>query len=61
MKILKLTDSENQIILVNLGNITHIVPDDNNGSVMYTTKESEYFVITVKESIDEIFAVIEGK
>ena len=60
MKIIKLTDSENQIILVNLGNVTHIVPDEKEGSILYTIKESGYFVINVKETINEIYTKIDN-
>ena len=53
MKIIKLTDAENTEILVNFQNVTHATPDEN-GSTIFTTRESGYQIISVKENIDEI-------
>lgn len=54
MKTLKLTNSDNKNILVNFQNVSHVVPTDK-GSVIYTVRESGYYVIHVVESLDEIF------
>lgn len=59
MKLIKLTDSESQVILVNLGNVTHIIPDEKEGSILYTIKDSGYFVIHVKETINQIYENID--
>ncbi len=53
MKTLKLTTSDNKSILVNFQNVSHVSPTEN-GSVIYTVKESGYNVIHVLESIDEL-------
>ena len=41
MSIIKLTDTSNNKILVNLQNVTHIILSED-GSVIYTVKESDY-------------------
>ena len=61
MKILKLTDTDNKVILINLDNVTHITPGDDDGSVIYTIKDSGYYVIRVKENMDKIMELAENK
>jgi hypothetical protein len=58
MKILKLSNSDNQKILVNFQNVTHVTSTEN-GSVIYTIKEEGYHVIHVLENLDEILDKIE--
>ena len=58
MKILKLTSSDNNQILVNFQNVTHATPTEN-GSIIYTIKEEGYHVIHVLENLDEILEKIE--
>lgn len=61
MKILKFTDEEGKVFLINLDNVSHIIPDDKKGSVIYTTRKSPPNIISVKESIDEIKQLIDVK
>ena len=53
MKLIKLTSTiDDQTILVNFDNVTHIVPNEDNSSTIYTTRESGNF--EVKENIEDI-------
>ncbi|WP_319481654.1 hypothetical protein [uncultured Draconibacterium sp.] len=58
MKTIFLTNSDDQEILVNIDNMTHATPNADGGSIIYTTRTKPYDVIWVKESLDQIKALI---
>ena len=58
---MKFTDEEDQMFLINLDNVSHILPRDERGSNIYTTRKSPPNIIFVKESIDEIMQMINAK
>ena len=60
MKLIKLTSSENNVVLVNFQNVSHLA-EGEECSIIYTTKNEGYHTITVKESLDEIVEMLESK